>query len=113
MHSDCRVTTAIRRCGAPEEKMTGSENNACPFAARQVRLQSLLEKRRIPLLLVTKPVNIFYLTGFRGSAGVAVFGGTEPRLWVDPRYSLQAQEQARGVKVINEKKSLLTGVARW
>jgi Xaa-Pro aminopeptidase len=84
------------------------------FQARQKRLRAELEKRKLPLLVVTKPANIFYLTGFRGSAGVAVFGIAEHRrLWVDPRYTLQAREQAQGVKVIEEKKSLLAAVARW
>jgi len=93
--------------------MPSSLNGSNPFETRQVRLRSLLEQRKVPLLVVTKPVNIFYLTGFRGSAGVAVFGAAEPRLWVDPRYTLQAHEQAHGVRVIDEKRSLFTAVARW
>jgi len=84
-----------------------------PVHARQERLRALLESRKLPLLVVSNPTNIFYLTGFRGSAGVAVLGLREALLWVDPRYTLQAKEQARGVEVIEERGELLKAVARW
>jgi len=64
-------------------------------------------------LLVTSLTNITYLTGFRGSAGAALFNSREGILWVDPRYTLQAQEEARGVDVIEERKGLHKAVARW
>ena len=84
-----------------------------PFESRRDRLLTLLERRRLPTLVVTKPANIVYLTNFRGSAGVAAFGPTESILWVDPRYTLEAQESARGVEVCEEKGSLLRAVGRW
>jgi len=64
-------------------------------------------------LLVTNLTNIAYLTGFRGSAGVALFNSREGTLWVDPRYTLQAQEEVRGVEVIEERKGLHKAVAEW
>jgi Xaa-Pro aminopeptidase len=70
-----------------------------------------MEEQRLPSLLVTNLTNIAYLTGFRGSAGVALFTSREGVLWVDPRYALQAQEQARGVEVVEERKGLLKAVA--
>jgi len=72
-----------------------------------------MEACKLPLLLVTNLTNIFYLTGFRGSAGVAVLGPSEGLLWVDPRYALQAREQARGVEVIEAKGGLLKAAGRW
>ncbi len=81
--------------------------------ARRGRLYLLLEPRKLSMMVVTNPVNIFYLTGFRGSAGVAVLGASEGLLWVDPRYTLQAQEQARGVRVIEHRRELLKAVGRW
>lgn len=83
------------------------------FEARQGRLRSLLEARKLSLLVVTDLRNIFYLTGFRGSAGVAIFGSSQARLWVDPRYTLQAEEDARGVDVLEERGVLLKAVGRW
>lgn len=83
------------------------------FARRRERLLALLGAQRLPLLIVSNPVNIFYLTGFRGSAGLAVVGLSEAFLWVDPRYTQQAREQAHGVEVIEEKGGLLKAAGRW
>jgi Xaa-Pro aminopeptidase len=64
-------------------------------------------------MLVTHLVNIRYLTGFTGSAGIVLLGTRQGVLWVDPRYTLQAHEQAVGVEVIEEKKGILKGAAGW
>jgi len=89
------------------------EQSPSPFPARQERLRALMETHRIPLFLVTHRVNVRYLTGFTGSAGILLLGPRQGILWVDPRYALQAQEQAEGVEVIEEKKGILKGVASW
>src|SRR5579862_9356088 len=80
-----------------------SKQLSSPFRARQERLRALMETRNVPSILVTHLPNIRYLTGFNGSAGIALFGMREGRLWVDPRYTLQAGEQAEGVEVLEEK----------
>ena len=72
-----------------------------------------METRRLPFILVTHLVNVRYLTGFTGSAGIVLLGPRQGILWVDPRYALQAQEQAEGVEVIEEKKGILQGAASW
>ena len=72
-----------------------------------------MRERRLPFFLVTHLTNIAYLTGFRASAGVALFNSREGIVWVDPRYTLQAQEEARGVEVIEERKGLHKAVAAW
>jgi Xaa-Pro aminopeptidase len=98
----------------PFPRMQPVKDNASPFRARQERLVTLLEKKNIGWLVITQPANIFYLTGFLGSAGVALFAATdEARLWVDPRYALQAGEQAQGVRVKEERKSPLKSVGQW
>jgi len=83
------------------------------LAARQQRFRVQLERRGLPIFVVTNPVNIFYLTGFRGTAGVAVFERSEALLWVDPRYTLQARQQAEGAEVIEAKTGLFKAVGRW
>jgi Xaa-Pro aminopeptidase len=83
------------------------------YGARRQRLQQQFERRKIGALLVTSLSNIYYLTGFRGSAGVALVGLSESILWVDPRYTLQATEQAVGVEVIEAKGGLLKDAAGW
>jgi Xaa-Pro aminopeptidase len=84
-----------------------------PQAKRQNSLRAAMEERRLPSLLVTNLTNIAYLTGFRGSAGVALFNSREGILWVDPRYTLQAQQEAWGVDLIEERKGLHKAVAAW
>jgi Xaa-Pro aminopeptidase len=84
-----------------------------PYASRRQRLREQFERRKIAALLVTSLPNIYYLTGFYGSAGVALVGPSESILWVDPRYTLQATEQAVGVEVIEAKGGLLKEAAGW
>ena len=83
------------------------------FASRRERLQAQLEEREITALLVTNLTNIFYLTGFRGSAGVALIGPSQGVLWVDPRYTLQARQQALGLEVKEVRGGLLREAVRW
>ncbi len=90
-----------------------SDQSQGVFAARRERLLVLLGQRQLSALLLTKRENVFYLTGFRGSAGVAVAGPSDWVLFVDPRYTLQAREQARGVKVVEERQGLLKAAGRW
>ncbi len=86
---------------------------AFPFPARQARLRSVLRARKLAYLLVTHMPNVTYLTGFRGSAGMAVFGQEDAVLFVDPRYTLQATEQARSVEVKESKQRLLVAAGGW
>ena len=84
-----------------------------PFRARQERLRALMEARRVPFILVSHLPNVRYLTGFTGSAGILLMGQGVGKLWVDPRYTLQAQEQAEGVDVIEEKGGILKAASIW
>jgi Xaa-Pro aminopeptidase len=84
------------------------------FGGRQARLRARLEETGLPFLLVSNPVSIFYLTGFHGSTGAAVFGvAGEALLWVDPRYALQAKEEAREVAIFEARRGALEGASRW
>jgi Xaa-Pro aminopeptidase len=82
------------------------------FRSRRERLQEALETRKLSSLLVTFPVDIAYLTGFRGSAGVALFTRSEATLWVDPRYTLQARDDAHGVEIVETKRGLLEAAGK-
>ena len=81
--------------------------------ARQERLRALMETRHHPFLLVTNLTNVRYLTGFTGSAGILLLGPQQAILWVDPRYTLQAHQQAEGVDVVEERKGILKAAAKW
>ena len=83
------------------------------FDERRVRLRERMDRLRVKYLLVTKPVDIFYLCGFKGSAGVLLLGPRGARLWVDPRYTLQAREQSRGADVIETREAMSKAVGEW
>lgn len=94
--------------------MASEKVNSPPFRSRQERLLARLENEGLRRLVITQPANIFYLTGFRGSAGAALFGTMDPAyLWVDPRYALQAGEQAQGTKLKVVRKPLLKSVGEF
>jgi len=82
------------------------------FEARQRRFRERLGARKLAAFLVSKPANIFYLTGFRGSAGAALVEGSTLHLLVDPRYTLQACEQAHGAEVTEVRDGLLRAAVR-
>ncbi len=84
-----------------------------PIAERQARLKTALAEAKLEFLLVTHLSNLLYLTGFHGSAGMAIFGRQDAALFVDPRYTLEARDQARGVEVRECRKSLLEAAGTW
>lgn len=72
----------------------GSDKNERPFAERVEVLRSVLERDDLKGLLVFDAVNVRYLTGFSGSAGVVLVLPDECVLASDFRYRVQAREQA-------------------
>ncbi len=89
------------------------ESNSKYFESRQKALRRKLVARKLPSLMVTKPASVFYLTGFRGSAGIVIWSDSEAILLVDPRYTLQALDQAHGVEVVEVRDGLLRAAGRW
>ncbi len=65
--------------------------------ARQEALTALLAGAGLDALLVTSRPNIRYLTGFSGSAGVAVATAADVLLVTDFRYDAQARQEAGAV----------------
>jgi Xaa-Pro aminopeptidase len=90
-----------------------SEIPSSVFLDRRRRLWDRLEPLTVRFLLVSKPVDVYYLSSFRGSAGLLLLGPHQTRLWVDPRYTLQARDQSCGVTVIETREPLSRAVARW
>ena len=66
---------------------------------RSARLEPRQEEAGCEALLVTRMVNIRYLTGFTGSAGVLLVAPGELVLVTDGRYRDQAADQLRGAGV--------------
>lgn len=78
------------------------------------RLEAL--RRRLPVMKVDAVVisnltNVRYLTGFTGTAGLALVAPAEACFFTDFRYEAQAAEQVRPLRVSIEKRSLLRAAA--
>jgi Xaa-Pro aminopeptidase len=62
-------------------------------AARLFLLQQEIEAARLDAFVVSHRPNVFYLSGFTGSAGVLVVAHSDPVLFTDSRYTVQAREE--------------------
>ena len=72
-------------------------------ARRREQVAAAVDELGLTRLLVSRPSNIRYLTGFTGSAGYLLLrAGDAPRLFVDVRYRDQASQQAAGVEVVGD-----------
>jgi Xaa-Pro aminopeptidase len=59
-----------------------------------------LKRLKLPALLISHPANLTYMTGFRGSDGMALLTADRLVLVVDFRYVEQAREQAPGAEIL-------------
>jgi Xaa-Pro aminopeptidase len=71
-----------------------------------------LNKKRINCLVVTKPANVTYTTGFLGDDSWAVIAKGRVYLLTDSRYTEQAQSQCPHCKIIQHADSLAKAAAR-
>lgn len=67
---------------------------------RRDRLRAALATADLPALLVTRLVNVAYLSGFTGSAGALLVTHDEVALATDGRYTTQAGQQAGDVELM-------------
>jgi Xaa-Pro aminopeptidase len=72
--------------------------------------KAALADQRLDAVLIGNLMNIRYLTGFTGSAGFLVVGPSEATLYVDGRYTDQAQEQFAGGRATTTQRDILGGV---
>ncbi len=68
------------------------------------KLLEILDKLGCDSALITNRVNIHYLSGFTGSAGVLLISKSERLLFTDFRYIEQATEQAKAFEIKNTAK---------
>lgn len=80
-------------------------------AARLSLLRQEMESARLDAFVVTHLPNIFYLSGFTGSAAVVIISRSGLTLFTDPRYTVQAKQEAQnaGVRIVHG--SLLSSAA--
>ncbi|MCL6593420.1 MAG: Xaa-Pro peptidase family protein, partial [Alicyclobacillus sp.] len=75
---------------------------------RWQRLRSELTAHGLAGMLITRPENRFYLTGFRGTAGAVLVTADVVWLITDFRYMEQAAQECPGVAVVQQEGTLLT-----
>lgn len=76
------------------------------FRQRRHALKAILAKLRIDSLLVTRPINWLYLTGFTGEAGALALSRKGTTLVTDGRFMVQGREETSGVRIQRQKHSL-------
>ncbi len=76
------------------------------------KLRGSLEKQHIDAILITNPYNRRYMTGFTGTAGVALITASKSLFVTDFRYVEQAESQCPGYEIIKQTGTLHEEVAR-
>ncbi len=69
-------------------------------------VREILAEKEVEGILFFSQENIRYLTGFSGSEGYLLAGADENLLMVDSRYITQAQEEAKGCRIVLLEKRL-------
>ncbi|HYT27019.1 MAG TPA: Xaa-Pro peptidase family protein [Actinomycetota bacterium] len=91
----------------PSDHRTGWAREA---SARRRALHALLPPADLVALLVTKPVNVRYLTGFSGSYGALLLFLDRTVFFTDRRYERQAAAEVPGAEIVLVPGDLIAGV---
>lgn len=70
------------------------------------KLRELLEEKELDAVLITNPINRKYISGFTGSAGVAIVSKKVNIFITDFRYIEQATEQAEHFTIVEHKSAI-------
>lgn len=82
-------------------------------AARLFLLQREIESARLDAFVIAHPPNIFYLSGFTGSAGILVATNAGAVLFTDARYAVQAKEEVCSARVQIVRGSLIGAAGQY
>ncbi|HLJ23694.1 MAG TPA: Xaa-Pro peptidase family protein [Candidatus Acidoferrales bacterium] len=85
---------------------------ANPGSARLKRLRHSLQEAGAGALLETHLPDLYYLCGFSGDSGALLVDSTSATLFTDGRFTIQAKEETRGVRVHIHKGPLLEAVGK-
>lgn len=69
-------------------------------------IRRVLEDENLDAILITKPENRRYMTGFTGTAGVAIISLNDAVFITDFRYTEQAGEQVKHFNVVEHKQAM-------
>jgi Xaa-Pro aminopeptidase len=84
--------------------------NAGTIKRRIRAIRYRLKKRQIKSLLVTKPANVTYTTGFLGDDSWALITGRAVYLLTDSRYTEQAKKECPACEIIQRKGTMAKAV---
>ena len=75
------------------------------------KLRETFKEKGIDALLVTNAYNRRYITGFTGSAGVAIISAADAVFITDFRYTEQAAAQVKDFRIVKHEKTIIEEVA--
>lgn len=79
---------------------------------RLLKIYKKLEKESLDALLVSKEVNVSYLSGFSGSDSVLIISNEKNFLITDSRFTQQARNQTRNFEIITRNFNLFKAIAK-
>ena len=80
---------------------------------RRQSLTSSFSDAKIDSLVITSPVNWFYLTGFTGESGALIVSRKGSALITDGRFMVQGRRETSGIRLIQQKGSLVESVSEF
>jgi Xaa-Pro aminopeptidase len=83
-----------------------------PFAHRRRLLQARLAEKGLAGILLMKPSDWFYLSGFVGDAGALLVLQRESLFVTDGRFIAQAREETSGIRVVKQEQYLMESVGK-
>lgn len=76
------------------------------------KLRNLLAEQNVEGILITNPYNLRYMTGFTGTAGVAVISENDAVFITDFRYTEQAAKQITGFRIAQHTSTMVEEIAK-
>src|SRR5215469_15525312 len=92
--------------------MPAQTHNRAPDS-RLKRLRDAFVHRGAGAFLETHLPNIYYLSGFSGDSGALLVDSSSVTLFTDGRFTIQAKEETRGVRVHIHRGPLLEAVGAY
>jgi Xaa-Pro aminopeptidase len=83
------------------------------FATRRKAAAGELRQRKLDCLLVNHAPNWYYLTGFTGESGGLILDEQGATLITDGRFTVQAKQETRSIRIELQRESLYTSVGRY
>lgn len=87
-------------------------SNEKTIKQRLGEIRSSLRQKRLDGLIVTKPANVTYTTGFCGDDSWAIIGSRGAWLVTDDRYTEQAKKECAGCRIVERRGTLVRATAK-